>query len=116
MEKERINLAKANEFVRSALIFIGYPENIKVNVYQGDEDYTVYEASYEEIVEGNKQPFLLSLSKKNYFDMLKYGMELKGFDVTYIEQRPANNKGIYFNVGFNVAYVGNTRKKSKRRH
>lgn len=117
MEKERINLWKANDFVRNALIFIGYPENIEVNVYQNDEEHIVYEASYEKKIKGNKQPFLLPLSTRNYFDMLKYGMELKGFDVAYVDQRPANNKGIYFNVGFNVAsFGGNTRKKSKRRH
>lgn len=117
MEKERINLGRANDFVRDALIFIGYPENIEVNVYQNDEKYTVYEASYEEMIEGIKQPFLLPLSTKNYFDMLKYGMELKGFEVAYVDQRPANNKGIYFDVSLNVASFGrNTRKKGKRRH
>lgn len=116
MEKERINLCKANDFVRNALIFIGYPENIEVNVYQNEEERTIYEASYEQNIKGNKQPFLLPLSTRNYFDMLKYGMELKGYEVSFVSQKPANNKGIYFDVSLNVASYGNTRKKSKRRH
>lgn len=37
MEKEKVNLKRANDYVKEALIFIGYPENISVSVYPIDE-------------------------------------------------------------------------------
>lgn len=116
MEKERINLGKANDFVRNALVFIGYPENIEISVYQRDDGHTIYEARYEKMIVGKNEKFLLPLSTKNYFEMLKYGMELKGFDVTYVDQKTSNNNDIYFSVGFNIASFGGYEKKHKRKH
>lgn len=56
----------------------------------------------------------MPLSTKNFFDMFKYGMELKGYTVKFVNQKSSKDKGIYFDVGYDVVSFGSKRKKYGR--
>ena len=47
MEKISINEFKIMELAKKGLVDIGFPENIEISSYVGDDDTPVYYATYE---------------------------------------------------------------------
>ena len=103
MEKIRLSAKSAGKYVASALIFIGYPENIRVETKFSEEGHIFFEATYQIFHRGKMQKVLMPLSNSNYYSLLNYGLELNGIYPIYRNER-IKDKQINYTIGYNLVY------------
>lgn len=109
MEKLKINYFKADSFVKKGLIFIGYPENIEIISYFGDEGKVCYQAYYEKIYNGETSKYVMPLSRKNYIDLMKLAMSLSGYTVNNINIKN-NEDSIYYEAFVDIVSFDNSKR------
>lgn len=114
MEKMNIGEAKAFNFVKEALVFIGFPDNIEISSFIGDEDKPMYMAKYERMVDGEAEKHIKILRIKDIVDLMTLSMTFNGYDIEGIDIRVRDDK-IYYFVRANIVTYGDGPKKNKRR-
>lgn len=114
MEKMNIQERQAFRFVIEGLVLIGFPDNIEMHSYVGDGDKPCYYATYEKEEDGKVQQHIKPLTVKDVVSLMKFAMELNGFDVSWIDIRAREDR-LCYSVGVNIVSYGSGAKKSKRR-
>ena len=114
MEKMNINEVKVFQYVAEGLYLIGYPKDIEIHSYVGDGDKPVYYATYEKDYKGTMTKHIKRLSRGNIVDLMRFGMEVNGFDIEDIEIR-VRDEEICYSVYTNIATYGEYGKHKRRR-
>lgn len=110
MEKMRLSQKSAGAYVTKALIFIGYPDNIRVITKFRQDGCIFYDAIYQVFHNGKMVDVLMPLSDYNYQKMLKYGLELSGYDIVFLNQR-MKNETITYTLGYKISTYNALKKK-----
>ena len=113
MDKEIIGHKLACKYIKEALIFIGYPENICIKVKISADGNACFEGSYQILINGVLSTVILPLSDKNSEEMLRYGIELSGKEIVYLNKRLNNNK-LTYTLGYKGLIVENRLLKKER--
>lgn len=112
MEKIRINDFKIIELAKKGLVDIGYPENIEISSYVGDDDTPVYYATYE--IEDISEKHIKPLRVKDIIMLVKHAMEMEGYDSPNLDIRVRDGQ-IHYSVVANIVTYGTGKGHSKRR-
>ena len=114
MERMNINEAKVFQYVAEGLYLIGYPKDIEIHSYVGDEQRPCYYAIYEKDYKGTSFKHIKRLTVGNFLTLMKFAMEMNGFDIERIHIRERNEQ-ICYSIETNIATYGNGHGKHKRR-
>lgn len=114
MEKENMQSYRADSFVKKGLVLLGYPEELEICTYIGDDERPFYHVYYMGEMKGQLYKRIKPLRLKDYLDLLQLAMILDGYDVQNIWARVRDEKVIY-ECHFHVAEFGGMGKKKKRR-
>ena len=112
MEKISINEFKIMELAKKGLVDIGFPENIEISSYVGDDDTPVYYATYE--IEDIKEKHIKPLKVSDIIKLVKYSMEMEGYDSPELNIRVRDGQ-IHYSVEANIVTYGNGKGRNKRR-
>lgn len=111
MEKINISEERIFKFVKEGLIAVGYPADIEVHSYVGDDDTPVFYATYvDERLDGHIKPLRI----KDIVQLMTFSMELGGYDVQGIDIR-VRDEVICYSINVNIVTYGDGPKKKKRR-
>lgn len=114
MEKMNLSEIKAFSFVKEGLLLIGFPNNIDICSYVGDNGKPVYYAVYEKEVDGKIDKHIKPLSIKDFVDLMTFAMSVNGYDVDGIDIRVRDGE-ICYSVNVDIVTYGGGPKKNKRR-
>ena len=115
MEKIHISEFKILNYAKKGLIDIGYPDNIEVTSYIGDNDTVMYYAEYEanSLIElGKKDKHLKPLSISDIVKLVQYAMELEGYETPELSIRVRDEK-VCYSVMATIATYGNKKGKGR---
>lgn len=104
MEKINVSEAKVLDFAKKGLIDIGYPENIEVTSYIGDDSSVIYWANY--CVEGLDEKHLKPLRVSDIVMLVQHAMVMEGYDAPELTIRVRNDK-VCYSVLTNIATYDN---------
>ena len=114
MENMNISEDKAFRFVCEGLTLIGYPDNIEMHSYIGDDNKPCYYATYEKDYKGTMTKHIKRLSVGNFVDLMKFVMEINGYDILGIDIR-VRDEVLCYSVKTNiVGYSGHGKHKRRR--
>lgn len=113
MEKIKLNAFKAHNFVKEGLILIGFPENIEVCSFIGDEDRPIYYATYEKFNNGKVEKHIKPLRIKDFVDLMEFAMSIGGYDIKGIEIK-VRDESIDYYVMTNIVSYDNPTKRKRR--
>lgn len=102
MEKIRLSAKSIGKYIATALVFIGYPENIRVEVKVGEDGVIFCDASYQVFHDGKFIKVLMPISAENYELLFNYGLELEGINPFYINKRIKDGQ-----VNYTIGYDSN---------
>ena len=114
MERMNVSEVKVFQYVAEGLNLIGYPKDIAIHSYVGDGDRPCYYATYEKDYKGIVNKYIKRLSIKDFVDLMKFAMEMNGYDIKGIDIRVRNNE-ICYSIETNIVTYGNGHGKNKRR-
>ena len=114
MEKMNFSEEQVFKYVKEGMLLIGYPENVKVFRYVGDNDKPMFYATYEKYVDGNIEKHLKRLRVKDFVDLFKFALIVNGYDIDSIDIRVRDEK-ICYSIFSNIVTYGDGPKKNKRR-
>ena len=114
MEKMNISEVQVFRYVKEGLTMIGYPDNIELFSYVGDEDKPMFYATYEKDYKGTMTKHIKRLSVGNFLDLMKFAMEINGFDIEGMDIR-VRDEQICYSIETNIATYGKGHGKHKRR-
>ncbi len=100
------------KMVKRSLVDIGYPDNIEVTSYVGDNDSISYYAIYQCV--SNDEKHIKPLRVKDVIELVKYSMEVQGYDSVVLNIR-VRDEQICYSVETNIVTYGNGKGRSKRR-
>ena len=104
MEKISVNEFKIMQFVKKALIDIGFPQNVEISSYVGDNDTPVYYATYE--FEDIREKHIKPLRVSDILNLVKYAMEMDGYDSPELNIRVRDGQ-VCYSVMANIVTYGN---------
>ena len=113
MEKMNISSERAEEYVKIALVDLGYLGKLDIETFITDDglDYMITEhLNYR----GQLTKRLIPTSVYNFNMLMKYGMELKGAEVYRVDSVLSNGV-VRYTAKLNIVSKGNPYKKKKRR-
>lgn len=114
MEKINLNEIKALQFIKEGLMLIGFPENVEVCSYIGDQDRPCYYANYEKIYNDEIVKHIKPLRVKDVVDLMKFAMEINGYEIEGIDIR-VRDETVAYSVKTNIVTYADGPKKNKRR-
>ena len=114
MERIELSEEKVFEYVIEALSLMGYPEEIDMHSYIGDNGKPCYYFIYEEIYHGENYKRIKRLKAGTFANVLKYALETKGFNIENIEINSIDEK-LCYSVDVNVINHGEDGKHNRRR-
>lgn len=114
MEKMNISEVQVFRYVKDGLTMIGYPDNIELFSYVGDEDRPMFYATYEKNVNGRVDKHIKPLRVKDFVDLMNFGMMINGYDLGGIDIR-VRDEAVCYSVHTNIATYGDGPRKNKRR-
>lgn len=110
MEKMNLSEYKILEFAKKALVYLGYPDNIEI-IAAVRSGFACYEAYYE--IEEVKQKHIKPLKINDIVKLVKYGMEINGYDDVSLNIKVRDNKICYSVETTLVTYGGKGSKKRR---
>lgn len=113
MEKIRFSEERANSFVREGLTLIGFPDNLSIQRFIGDNNTVSYFVYYEAEVKGKVCKRIKPLTKRNYIDLMKFALQVNGYDVPFIDIR-VRDEDVTYTVSTNIVTYDGPRKKKRR--
>jgi hypothetical protein len=114
MEKMNLSEAKVFQYVAEGLYLIGYPKDIEIHSYVGDGERPMFYATYEKEYKGSMVRHIKRLSVRNFVDLMKFALEVNGFDIVGIDIR-VRDEEICYSIQTNIASYGSGHGKHKRR-
>ena len=111
MEHMNISEVKIFEFAKQGLVDLGYPSNIEIHS-SAREGNPHYYATY--VVESLDEKHIKPLRVKDIIELVKYSMELQGYDSVALNIR-VRDEQICYSVETNIVTYGNGKGRSKRR-
>lgn len=114
MEKMNLSEARVFHFVSEGLHLIGYPKDIEMHGYVGDGDTPCYYATYEKDYKGTMTKHIKRLSIGNVVDLMKFALEVNGYDIQGIDIR-VRDEEICYSIQTNIVSYGSGHGKHKRR-
>ena len=113
MEKINFNQTRMLAILESALPYLGFTPNAKIKVVHLDDDieFNIMDLYYYQGEEYKKLTIVPSVQMKSFIKTL---LELKGYDVKYIDII-TREEHVNFQVGANIASYGNQNKFKKRK-
>lgn len=114
MEKMNLSEARVFHFVSEGLHLIGYPKDIEMHSYVGDGDTPCYYATYEKDYKGTMTKHIKRLSIGNVVDLMKFALEVNGYDIQGIDIR-VRDEEICYSIQTNIVSYGSGHVKHKRR-
>lgn len=114
MEKMNISEVQVFKYVKEGLILLGFPNNIEIFSYVGDEDKPIFYATYEKDVNGKLDKHIKPLRIRDFVDLVNFGMMVNGFEIGGIDIR-VRDEAVCYSVHTNIATYGDGPKKNKRR-
>ena len=135
MEKMNISEVQVFRYVKDGLTMIGYPDNIELFSYVGDEDRPMFCATYEinsssfvddiktvisryetyeKNINGRVDKHIKPLRVKDFVDLMNFGMMINGYDLGGIDIR-VRDEAVCYSVHTNIATYGDGPRKNKRR-
>lgn len=114
MEKMNLSEARVFHFVSEGLHLVGYPKDIEMHSYVGDGDTPCYYATYEKDYKGTMTKHIKRLSIGNVVDLMKFALEVNGYDIQGIDIR-VRNEEICYSIQTNIVSYGSGHGKHKRR-
>ena len=114
MEKMNISEAKVFQYVAEGMYLIGFPKDIEIHSYVGDGDRPMYYATYEKDYKGTMTKHIKRLTIGNFVDLMKFAMEVHGYDVDGIDIRVRDNE-ICYSLLVNIVSYGSYGKHKRRR-
>ena len=114
MEKMNVSEAKVFQYVADGLQLIGYPQEIELHSYVGDGDTPCYYATYEKDYKGTMTKHIKRLSIGNVVDLMKFALEVNGYDIQGIDIR-VRDEEICYSIQTNIVSYGSGHGKHKRR-
>lgn len=114
MEKMNISEAQVFRYVKEGLTLIGYPENVEIFSYVGDEDRPMFYATYEKNKNGVLEKHIKPLRVKDFVDLMNFGMSFNGFEIGGIDIR-VRDDSVCYSVHTNIVTYGDVPRKNKRR-
>ena len=111
MEHMNISEFKVLEFAKKGLVDIGYPSNIEIHSYVGDGNPCYY-ATY--LCEDIEEKHLKPLRVKDIIELVKYSMEVSGYDSVGIHISVRDDQ-IRYSVEANIVTYSNSKGRNKRR-
>ena len=114
MEKMNLSEARVFHFVSEGLHLIGYPKDIEMHSYVGDGDTPCYYATYEKDYKGTMTKHIKRLSIGNVVDLMKFALEVNGYDIQGIDIR-VRDEEICYSIQTNIVSYDSGHGKHKRR-
>lgn len=114
MENINVNQFRANEFVKESLMLIGFPEIEEIQSFILDDGTVGYHAVYHKDYKGEMVKHIKPLTQRDFIDLMKFAMEVNGYDIRYIKVKPRES-GITYTVTTEIVSYGEMRKNKKRR-
>ncbi len=114
MENMNISEEKAFRFACEGLTLIGYPNNIEMHSYVGDDNRPCYYATYEKDYKGTMIKHIKRLSVGNFVDLMRFAMEINGYDILGIDIR-VRDESLCYSVKTNIVSYGGHGKHKRRR-
>jgi hypothetical protein len=114
MEKMNINEEKVFQYVAESLQLMSYPQELELHSYVGDNERPMYYATYEKEYKGSMVKHIKRLSVGNIVDLMKFAMEVHGYDVDGIDIRVRDNE-ICYSLLVNIVSYGSYGKHKRRR-
>ena len=114
MEKMNLSEARVFHFVSEGLHLIGYPKDIEMHSYVGDGDKPMFYATYEQDYKGTMTKHIKRLSRGNFVDLMKFALEVNGFDIDGNDIR-VRDEQICYSIHTNIVSYGSGYGKHKRR-
>lgn len=114
MEKMNLSEARVFHFVSEGLHLIGYPKDIEMHSYVGDGDTPCYYATYEKDYKGTMTKHIKRLSIGNVVDLMKFALEVNGYDIQGIDIR-VRDEEICYSIQTNIVSYSSGHGKHKRR-
>ncbi len=114
MEKMNISEVRAFQYVVEGLQLIGYPQEIELHSYVGDGDKPMFYATYEKDYKGTMTKHIKRLTVGNFVDLMKFAMEVNGFDIGGIDIR-VRDESVCYAVHTNIVTYGGYGKHKRRR-
>ena len=113
---EKINLSEEQVFkyVKEGMTMIGYPENILLFSYIGDNDKPMFYATYEKYRNDNLEKHIKRLRIKDFVDLLKFSLIVNGYDIDIVDIKVRDEK-ICYSIFSNIVTYENGPRKNKRR-
>ncbi len=114
MEKMNINEEKVFQYVAESLQLMSYPQELELHSYVGDNERPMYYATYEKEYKGSMVKHIKRLSVGNIVDLMKFAMEVHGYDVDGIDIRVRDNE-ICYSLLVNIVSYGGYGKHKRRK-
>lgn len=114
MEKMNINEEKVFQYVSESLQLMSYPHELELHSYVGDNERPMYYATYEKEYKGSMVKHIKRLSVGNIVDLMKFAMEVHGYDVDGIDIRVRDNE-ICYSLLVNIVSYGGYGKHKRRK-
>lgn len=111
MEHMNISEFKILEFAKQGLVDIGYPSNIEIHS-SAREGNPHYYATY--VVEALDEKHIKPLRVKDIIELVKYSMELQGYDSVALNIR-VRDEQICYSVETNIVTYGSKGRSKRRR-
>ena len=114
MEKMNISEVKVFQYVAEGMNLIGFPKDIEIHCYVGDGYKPMFYATYEKEYKGTMTKHIKRLTVGNIVTLMKFAMEVNGFDIDGIDIRVRDEKVCYA-VHTNIVTYGGHGKHKRRR-
>lgn len=115
MEKMNLSEIQVFRFVKEGLLLVGFPDNIEICSYIGDEEKPMYYAVYEVESNGIVDKHIKPLRVRDIVNLMSFAMSMNGYDIEGIDIRVRDDE-ICYSVRANIVTYGGGPKKSKRRN
>ena len=113
MERMNVSEMKVFQYVAEGLYLIGFPKDIEIHSYIGDGDRPMYYATYEKEYKGKIVKHIKRLSVGNFLDLMRFAMEINGFDIEGVDIR-VRDESICYSIETNIASYGGYGKYKRR--
>ncbi len=113
MEKIKFSEEHAHGFVKEGLMLIGFPENLQIQGFIGDNDTVSYWVYYESEVKGKMHKRIKPLTKRNYIDLMKFALQINGYDVSFVDIK-VRDESVSYTVSTNIATYDGPSKRKRR--
>ena len=114
MEKMNLSEVRVFQFVSEGLYLIGFPKDIEMHSYVRDGDRPMFYATYEKDYKGTMTKHIKRLSISNVVDLMKFALEVNGYDIQGIDIRVRDDE-ICYSIQTNIVSYGSGHGKHKRR-